>query len=182
MSNRISYCRDCKEKAIKSIYFRHKNRSFRVAFSICENCGLFFNFNDWKNRGRIMPYFNDMYGLLRGRLVKGENRSKVFFMRKDSNAQCIEGKNHECSKLYVKDDLQKTHFVGYLCKDCRVAYFVKTEHLKLKPDERGSLGGYGVTGDYKEPEPDIIEKRYYVTKEDAKILEKAIKKLKIKIH
>ena len=102
MSNRISYCEFCKNKAVKSIYYRHENRSFRVAFSICENCGIFFNFNDWKHQGRIMPYFNDMGGFLRGCFVKGEKRDKVFFMRKEPNAQCIKGKNHEYSKLYDK--------------------------------------------------------------------------------
>jgi len=129
-----------------------------------------------------MPYFNDMKGLLRGRFVKGEKRDKVFFMRKEPSAQCIEGKNHEYSKLYVKDDIQTPHFVGYLCKECRVAYFVKTKFLKLKPDQRGSLGGYGVAGDFDEPESELIEMRYYVTKKDAKILEKIIKRLKIKLH
>lgn len=181
MSNRISYCRSCKEKAVKSIYYRHENRSFRVAFSICENCGMFFNFNDWKHQGRIMPYFNDMKGLLRGRFVKAK-RGKVFFMKKDPNAQCIEGKSHEYSKLHVKDESQTPHFVGYLCKECRIAYFVKTKFLKLKPDQRGSLGSHAIAGDYEESEPEIIEKRYRLTKKDAKKLDKAIKRLEIKLH
>jgi len=129
-----------------------------------------------------MPYFNDMKGLLRARFVKGEKRDKVFFMRKEPYAQCIEGKNHEYSKLYVKDDTQTPHFVGYLCKECRVAYFVKTKFLKLKPDHRGSLGGYGVASDFDESEPEIIEKHYRLTKKDAKKLDKIIKRLEIKLH
>jgi len=182
MSNRVSYCKDCKKKTVKSIYYRHENRSFRVAFSICENCGIFFNFNDWEHQRRIMPYFNDIGGLLRGRFMKGEKRAKMFFMRKDPNAQCIKGKNHEHSKLYVKDDSQTPHFVGYLCKECRVAYFVKTEFLVLNPDERGSLGSHATTIDYKESEPEIIEKHYRLTKKDAKKLEKVLKRLEIKLH
>ena len=182
MSNRISYCKFCEKKDVKSIYYRHENRSFRVAFSICENCGIFFNFNDWKHQGRIMPYFNDMMGLLRGRFVIGEKRDKVFFMRKDPNAQCFKGKNHEYSKLYVKDNSQTPHFVGYLCKDCRVAYFVKTKFLKLKPNHHNSLGGYGIASDLEEFESEIIEKHYRVTKKDAKKIDKIIKKLGIKLQ
>ena len=182
MSNRISYCKFCEKKAVKSIYYRHENRSFRVAFSICERCGMFFNFHDWDHKERIMPYYNDMKGLLRGCFEKGEKRGKIFFMKKNPNGHCIKGKNHEYTKLHVKDDSQTPHFVGYLCKECRVAYFVKTKFLVLKPNEHGSLGSYAVAGDYKESEPEIIEKHYRLTKKDAKKLDKAIKRLEIILH
>lgn len=176
MVNRISYCKNCEKKSIKSIYYRHENRSFRVAFSTCESCGHFFNFIDWKTKGRIMPYFNDMMGLLWCRLVKERKREWVNEMKKDSNIPCLEGKNHEFTKLFVKNESQTPKYIGYLCKECRTAYFVKTKFLKFHPyDENGTLGGFGVSSGY-EVEQDRIEKKLVLTKKDAKKLEKFMKK------
>jgi len=87
----------------------------------------------------------------------------------------------EALKLHEAIKTQKK-FVGYLCKDCKGAFFVKTKLLKLKPNKYGNLGAHHLAKDYENAEPEIIVKSYSVSPKDGKKIDSAIKKLGIKLH
>mgnify|MGYP001566719357 CR=1 FL=1 len=123
-----------------------------------------------------MPFFNDMWGLLQTKLVKGKESEYVFNMKKDTSLRCIKGQSHEYTKLYLRGEKRKYHYIGYLCKECRKAYFVITKYLRLKTDHpNNSLGSYGVGGDGFEEKPE-----YKTLQVNTKQYAKAVKLLKKK--
>ena len=152
MVKKSVFCYNCETDSKIPIYFRNENRVFRVAFYVCSNCMHFSGFiGTWKKKtDRIMPYYNNMKGLIKMRLVKKAiNKKRTFLIKKD-NAFCIKCKKYDYSKLYVRNRAKKTyHFIGYICKNCRTAFFVNTSNLEFrimyaqnKYDE--SMGSFGV--------------------------------------
>ena len=130
-----------------------------------------------------MPYFNDMWGMIVMRLVKKTtNKRNVFLIKKD-NAFCIKCKKYDYSKLYVRNRTKNTYgFIGYVCKNCRTAFFVNTSNLKFwvthpqnKNDE--SMGGFGVATPEDEEKP-LEYETIVIKKKDLPKLEK----LKIKFE
>lgn len=139
MSRKSAFCYQCKKNGKIPMYYREK-RVFRVAFYVCEYCMHFSGFINWTMH-RSMPYYNDMKGLIRMRLVKnrkdkpGDSHSRkkrVESMQKNTFAQCIKCKKFDYSKLYHRNrSLDLFDFVGYVCKNCRVGYLIQTPNLKF---------------------------------------------------
>ena len=137
----ICYNEPCGKKGKIPIYYRDEKRVFKVAFYICKYCMNFSGFGNWTTH-RFMPYFNDMMGLITMRFVRNfkdkENdkltrRNRVLLMQKDPYIPCIKCKKYDYSKLFIRNrDRNSFDFVGYVCKNCRVAYFVKTPNLEFR--------------------------------------------------
>ena len=179
MVKKSLFCYQCETDGKIPIYFRNENRVFRVAFYVCSNCMHFSGFIEtWKKKtDRIMPYFNDMNGLIMMRLVKKTNKKRVFLIKKD-NAFCIKCKKYDYSKLYVRNREGNTFdFIGYVCKNCRTAFFVNTSNLEFriihaqnKYDE--SMGSFGVSSAEDEEKP-IEYETIIIKKTDLPKLEKS---------
>ena len=180
MVKKSLFCYQCETDGKIPIYFRHENRVFRVAFYVCSNCMNFSGFIDTFKRktDRIMPYFNDMWGMIIMRLVKKTtNKRNVFLIKKD-NAFCIKCKKYDYSKLYIRNRTRSTYgFVGYVCKNCRTAFFVNTPNLTFrvlhpynKNDE--SMGGFGVASTEDEEKP-IEYETIRIKKKDLPKLERS---------
>lgn len=178
MAKKSLFCYQCEEDGKTPIYFRHENRAFRVAFYVCSNCMHFSGFIEtWKKKtDRIMPYFNDMRGLIMMRLEKATNRKRVLLIKKN-NAFCIKCKKYDYSKLYIRNKTEKKfHFIGYICKNCRTAFFVNTSDLKfsggrpLNKNEE-SMGSFGVSSAEDEEKP-IEYETIRIKKEDLPKLER----------
>jgi len=133
LSNKSSICYQCGRNGKIPIYYRNENRVFRVAFYVCDYCMHFSGFINWTNH-RSMPYFNDMEGMIRMRLVKyPKEKKKIFLMKKDPYSNCIKCKKYDYSKLYIRDRKEDTcNYLGYVCKNCKIGYFVNTPNLKFK--------------------------------------------------
>lgn len=139
MSKRSVLCYHCEKNGKIPIYHREK-RVFRVAFYVCKYCMNFSGFINWTSR-RSMPYYNDMMGLMRMRLIKKRKdkpgdrysrRKRIELMQKNTFARCIKCKKLEYSKLYLRNrNLDLFDYVGYLCKNCRVGYFIQTPNLEF---------------------------------------------------
>jgi len=160
MAKKSLFCYQCEEDGKIPIYFRHESRVFRVAFYVCSNCMHFSGFIEtWKKKtDRIMPYFNDMRGLIMMRLEKETNKKRVLLIKKN-NTFCIKCKKYDYSKLYVRNRIEKKfRFIGYICKNCRTAFFVNTSDLKfskgrpLNKNEE-SMGSFGVSSAEDEEKP-----------------------------
>ena len=191
------------------IYFRDsKTRSFKVAFYVCTFCMHFSGFINWTTL-RSMPYFNDMKGLVAVRIVMNskdnENdvstiKDKVFALKKQFSGKCFKCKLNEISKLYLRNNRNKPTYVGYVCKKCRIIYLLNTPYLRfstydpiLYRNEDGSLpsfhdipfgeyvGNFGTQTGEDEEEPKLEDFSFQVSIEDAKKVEKLLKKNKIKL-
>ena len=133
MGKKSVFCYQCETDGKIPIYFRNENRVFRVAFYVCSNCIHFSGFINWTTH-RHMPYFNEMRSVIRMRLVKNvHKKKKVFLIKKDQYVSCIKCEKYGFSKLYFRDREENSyHYVGYVCKNCRVGYFVNTAYLKFR--------------------------------------------------
>lgn len=136
MPNKSSLCYQCRKNGKIPISYRDENRVFLVAFYVCSECMHFSGFIDtWKRKSRrIMPFFDDMNSLIRMRYVKNRTLSrKIHFMRKDPYSNCFKSKKHEIFKLFARNRNEKTYeFIGYVCKNCRVGYFVKNKSIEFR--------------------------------------------------
>lgn len=140
----ICYAQSCGKNGKIPIYYRDERRVFKVAFYVCKYCMHFSGFINWKTH-RSMPYFNDMNGLIKMRLVKDikehdadtdTRKQKILEIKKDPSKGCMKCKKFDYSKLYFrKRDKNTYNFTGYVCKNCRVAYFVNTSFFKFKTRE-----------------------------------------------
>jgi len=143
MVNRSSKCYNpnCGENSLTPVYFRDENRIYKVAFYICKSCMNFSEFIDWTTKPpRSIPFYNDMQGMVRVRLVKDlkddekdryTRKNRVLQMQKDNDKPCIKCSKFEISKLYIRD--RPTFiYVGYVCKNCKVIYLVNRQNFRLK--------------------------------------------------
>lgn len=143
MVNKSSKCysQSCGKNGKIPIYYRDEERIFKVAFYVCKYCMRFSGFINWATH-RSMPYFNDMWGLIRMRFVRNfkdketdklTRRNRVLLMQKDPYQPCIKCKKYDYSKLFTRNrDKGSFDFVGYVCKNCKVAYFIKTPNLEFR--------------------------------------------------
>lgn len=136
MPNKSSLCYQCRENGKIPISYRDENRIFLVAFYVCSECMHFSGFIEtWKRKSRrIMPYFNEMEGLIRMRYVKDRTLSgKIRLMNTDPYSLCIKCKKDEIFKLFARYRDENTYeFIGYICKNCRVGYFIKNQRIKFR--------------------------------------------------
>ena len=147
MVNKSSKCTRtyCQMNTIKPIYYRDDDRNFRVAFYVCTNCMDFSGFINAET-GRKMPYVYKMQGFVDVRLVKNikdnkedleSRKNKVLAIQKDYSLPCFVCERYQYSRLYfrersVKEKYTSFHYVGYICKWCKTAYFVNRSWLKLR--------------------------------------------------
>lgn len=146
MVNRSLTCTNtlCKKNAVEPIYYRDMNRVFRVAFYVCRRCMHFSGFVNWTTH-RMMPYFYHIGSEIPMRLVKrqegkrGEARMLyIREMKKDFSKPCIECNTNDYAKLYLRKR-PSFQYVGYICKKCKVAYFVNTKDFKLRTEQQAGL-------------------------------------------
>jgi len=88
-----------------------------------------------------MPYFNKIGSFIQIRLVKNfkdkpsdiiSRNKRVRLMQKDPYLPCIKCKKFDFSKLYLRNRKKNTYdFIGYICKNCKVAYLVNSKNLKF---------------------------------------------------
>ena len=175
MAKKSMICYQCGKNGKVPIYFRDENRAFKVAFYACKYCMNFSGFIETYTRKtkRIMPYFDDMRGLIKMRLCKNNkdkesdlqsHKNKVLKIQKDPNAYCFKCKKFDYSKLYVRNRVKKTFdYVGYVCKWCRMGFFVNVTDLKLKPydDSREYMGSFATQLPEDEERP--IEEQLTIT-------------------
>ncbi len=113
----------------------------------------FSGFINWKTH-RSMPYFNNMNGLIKMRYVRNlkddkhdilTRRNKILLMQKDPYRPCIKCKKYDCSKLFIRNRKKNSfELTGYVCKNCTVAYFVKTPNLEFRTyDPKGYYNNDG---------------------------------------
>lgn len=141
MSNKSTFCYQCENFGKVPIYYRDENRVHKVAFYVCSNCMHFSGFINWTTN-RSMPYYNQMSGLIRMRLVKKyfdkpsdqlTRKQKVLLMQNDPYLPCIKCKKYDFKKLHLRNRKKNTYeFIGYVCKNCKVGYLVNSKNLKFR--------------------------------------------------
>ena len=208
--NKSTKCMSCGINGKIPIYYRDESRSYKVAFYVCKHCMQFSGFINWQ-KGRSMPFFNDMKGMIIMRLDKNINeydadvdtrKQKILEIKKDPSKRCMKCKKFDYSKLYFRKRDKNTYsFTGYVCKNCRVTYFVNTSFFKFKTrDPKGYHNQDGSLPKFHDiPFEEYIGQFATVTGEDEEIskfkditlrvniddvskLEKVIRMSKIKIE
>ena len=164
----------CENYGKVPIYYRDTQNIHKVAFYVCNYCLNFSGFITWKpRRSRSMPYYQDMKGLVKMKLV---NNDWISLMKKTHNQTCFKCEQDDIYKLRIrKRDENSYEFVGYICKNCRTCFFINTASFNFGTLERSSrsLGLFDVTFGEDEEKPIIKEIEIKVKKSDIAKLRKA---------
>jgi len=174
----ICYALSCGKNGKIPIYYRDERRVFKVAFYVCKYCMNFSGFIDtWKRKPRrIMPYFNDMMGLIKMQL---EPKIRISSMKKTEYHYCNKCKKDDYSRLFIRNrDKNSFDFTGYVCKHCRTCFFINTPSLKFRTPTpyKKSMGSFSVS--FAEDEEKPIEEEVIITIKKNDIIK--LKKHKIK--
>ncbi len=184
MAMKSMICYQCGKNGKVPIYFRDENRAFKVAFYVCKYCMNPSGFINWTTK-RAMPYFNDMKGMIKIRLCKNikdkesdllSHKNKVLRLQKVPNAFCFRCNGYDYSKLYLRNRIENSFdFVGYVCKWCKMAFFVNVTDLRFKARENSVeyMGSFATQMGEDEEKP--IEEQVTITikKKDLDKLKKA---------
>lgn len=162
----------CENYGKVPIYYRDTQNVHKVAFYVCNYCLNFSGFINWKTR-RSMPYYNDMKGLVKMKLV---NNDWISLMKKTHNQTCFKCEQDDIYKLRIrKRDENSYEFVGYICKNCRTCFFINTTSFNFGTLENSvkSLGSFGVAFGEDEELPIEEEVKIKIKKTDIAKLKKA---------
>ena len=169
--NKSALCYICEGKGKEAICYRDKQIVHKVAFYVCKYCVNFSGFINWKTHKK-MPYFKDMNGLVKMKLV---NNDLISLMKKTHRPDCFKCKQDDIYKLLIrKRDENSYEFVGYVCKNCRTCFFINTASFKFGTliHSTKSLGLFDVTFGEDEEKPIIKEIEIKVKKSDIAKLRK----------
>ena len=170
--NKSTLCYRCEKKGKVAISYRNKQDVHKVAFYVCEYCLNFSGFINWKTHKK-MPYYKDMEGLVKMKLV---NNDWISLMQRTHNHTCFKCDKDDIYKLRIrKRDENSYEFVGYICKNCRTCFFINTASFDFGTLERSSksLGWVPVTFGEDEEKPIIKEIEIKIKKSDIAKLKKA---------
>ena len=161
----------CEEKGKVAIYYRDTQNVHKVAFYVCNYCLNFSGFINWETHKK-MPYYNDMNGLVKMKLV---NNDWISLMKKTHYHTCFKCEKDDYYRLFTrKRDENSYEFVGYVCKNCRTCFFINTASFKFGTliHSTKSLGLFDVTFGEDEEKPIIKEIEIKVKKSDIAKLRK----------
>ena len=172
--NKSVLCYTCEKKGKVSIYYRDEQNVHKVAFYVCKYCMYFSGFIDtWKRKPRrIMPYYNDMKGLIKMRLVK---KPRISSMKKTHYTYCEYCKKDDYYRLFIRNrDYNSYDFIGYICKHCRTCFFINTTGLKFRTRDpyTKSMGSFAVAIAEDEEKPVEEEVLIRIKKNDVIKLKK----------
>jgi len=79
-----------------------------------------------------MPYFNNIQNLKVISVIEKEDKNRLNEIKKNRYLPCIKCRKNEYARLYCEIITDKFFYVGYLCKNCKTAFFLNTRQFSLK--------------------------------------------------